>query len=111
MTVGLRHTSHEGARPDDKTAGASVYPHQKLEVGITLVGLLFARIVSIAAAVLLLGVCAGKPAYAYIDPGTGSYFLQIMAAFVLAALFVIRAFWHNLKQGVLRIFGRAKNDE
>ena len=98
------------ARPDDG-AGASIHRCQRPEARTTLARLLFARIVSLAVAVLLLGVCSDKPAYAYIDPGTGSYVIQVVAAFVLAALFVVRAFWHNLKQGVLRIFGRAKNDE
>ncbi len=36
-------------------------------------------------------------AYAYIDPGTGSYLLQILIAAVLGGLFAIKIFWGNIK--------------
>ena len=43
---------------------------------------------------LLLGagliVWATGPAYAYLDPGTGTFILQIMAAGVVGGLFYIR---------------------
>ena len=36
-------------------------------------------------------------AYAYIDPGTGSLFLQILIASVVSGLFVIKRFWNTIK--------------
>ena len=35
------------------------------------------------------------PAYAYLDPGTGSYFLQIIIATLLGAMYAIKHFTRN----------------
>jgi hypothetical protein len=35
--------------------------------------------------------------FLYIDPGSGSYLLQMMIAGVLAGLFYIKAFWQQVK--------------
>lgn len=42
-----------------------------------------------------------KPAHAYLDPGTGTYLLQLAAAALFAGLFTLKAFW-------ARITGRGK---
>jgi len=34
--------------------------------------------------------------YAYLDPGSGSYLLQIIIAALLSASFVIKAFWKRI---------------
>jgi hypothetical protein len=47
------------------------------------------------AAVLLLAF-AGE-AHAYIDPGTGSYIIQIVIGGVLAALFALKVYWARVK--------------
>ena len=47
-------------------------------------------------------------AYAYIDPGTGSYILQIVLAFFLGALFALKMFWKNVKGFVVNLFSRGK---
>ncbi len=50
-------------------------------------------------------LCLGSGnAYAYIDPGTGSYLFQIAMAGLLAGTFVLRAFWGRLKTAVRGIF-------
>ena len=38
-----------------------------------------------------------QPAYAYIDPSTGSYLLQLLLAGLLGALFAVKMFLRNLK--------------
>ena len=50
-------------------------------------------------------------AHAYIDPGTGSYLIQIIAAAVLASIFVMKRFWKNIKEGVLRMVAKPKRLE
>ncbi|MDO8586823.1 MAG: hypothetical protein Q7T82_07245 [Armatimonadota bacterium] len=55
--------------------------------------------------VVSLLVASISPARAYIDPGTGSYLLQILAASTLAGLFILKTFWKNLKDGISRIIG------
>lgn len=37
------------------------------------------------------------PAYAYIDPSTGSYVLQIILAGLLAVPFAIKKYWNKIK--------------
>ncbi len=37
-----------------------------------------------------------RPAHAYLDPGTGTYLLQLAAAALFAGLFTLKAFWARL---------------
>ena len=36
------------------------------------------------------------PAYGYIDPGTGSYFFQLLIATIVGAGFAIKMYWRRL---------------
>jgi hypothetical protein len=45
-------------------------------------------------------------AHAYLDPGTGSYFLQILVAGLLGAMFAVKVFWHRLKAAAGNFFRR-----
>jgi len=45
--------------------------------------------------VLGIGVLAG-PAFGYIDPGTGSYILQVAIAFLIGLSFSIKVFWKRI---------------
>ena len=45
-------------------------------------------------------------AHAYLDPGTGSYFIQIALAAIVGALFAVRLFWGRIKAFVHRLFAR-----
>lgn len=53
-----------------------------------------------------LFVCSTKCAHAYIDPGTGSYVLQVLVAGVLAAAFVAKSTFRSLRESVVRLFKR-----
>lgn len=46
-------------------------------------------------------------AYAYIDPSTGSYILQMLLAGLLGALFVLKTYWRNLKS----FFSKKSSDD
>ena len=50
-------------------------------------------------AALALGFLATTPAdaWAYIDPGTGSYLFQLAAAGFFAGMFTLRQYWGALK--------------
>ena len=52
-----------------------------------------------------------RAAYAYLDPGTGSYILQIAIAAVLGGLFMIKPFFAKIKQVVRKIFFRKHEDD
>jgi len=45
-------------------------------------------------------------AWAYIDPGTGSYIFQITLAFFLGALFALKMFWKNVRAFIVNLFTR-----
>lgn len=47
--------------------------------------------------VVLLLTVTSLPAHAYIDPGSGSYLIQILAALFLGSLFTIKTFWYRIK--------------
>jgi hypothetical protein len=48
------------------------------------------------------------PLTAYLDPGTGSYMLQLLIAGVASALLAIRVFWNNITVFFKKIFKRGK---
>ena len=59
-------------------------------------------------AVLLLGLALLPGlAQAYLDPGTGSYVLQILIGALLGGLFAIGIFWRRVVAFVRRIFTRS----
>lgn len=43
-------------------------------------------------------------AWAYIDPATGSYILQIVLAGILGALFTLKMFWKKISMSITRLF-------
>jgi hydrogenase-4 membrane subunit HyfE len=45
-------------------------------------------------------------AHAYLDPGTGSYILQVIAAVLFAGLFLIKTWWTQIRNFISRIFRR-----
>jgi hypothetical protein len=58
---------------------------------------------------VLLFLIAFRPeAYAYVDPASGSYFLQFLLAGLLGGLFALKLFWRRLKSGVGNLFRHKK---
>lgn len=56
------------------------------------------------AAGLLLSFTA--PAYAYLDPGTGSLILQGLIGGIAAGMAVISIYYHKIKAFILNLLGR-----
>jgi hypothetical protein len=50
-------------------------------------------------------------ATAYLDPGSGSFFIQLLVAGLMGALFLIGAYWRRVKNFVLKMFGRSIENE
>ena len=48
--------------------------------------------------------------FAYIDPGTGSYLIQLLLGVVLGGAFAVKAFWSRIKQ-LFNGSPRRKKDE
>jgi len=52
-----------------------------------------------------------SPAWAYIDPGTGSYIIQVLMALFLGSLFILKNFWKKAVQRIARIFSKRPAEE
>ena len=50
-------------------------------------------------------------AHAYLDPGTGSYIIQILIGGLLGGLFAIGIFWKRFWAAVKRLFSGKKSDD
>ncbi|MCI0416203.1 hypothetical protein L0222_25800 [bacterium] len=57
----------------------------------------------------LLLLLIAKDSEAYIDPGSGSYVLQLLVASFFAVLFTLKMFWRNIKAFFSRTGGN-KNE-
>jgi hypothetical protein len=59
---------------------------------------------------LCLGILLATPsdAWAYVDPGTGSYLFQLAIAGFLAAAYTLRTQWHALKTMIRGRIGRGR---
>lgn len=44
--------------------------------------------------------------YAYLDPGTGSYFFQIIMAVIFSSLLLIKIWFKNIKAFFVKLFSR-----
>jgi hypothetical protein len=45
-----------------------------------------------------------KKELAYLDPGTGSFLLQLLLATALGGLFMVKTFWKRIKNFFMRLF-------
>jgi flagellar biosynthesis protein FliQ len=68
----------------------------------------FIRFKKIIIAFILVQVIFIPKAYAYLDPGTGSYILQVIMAAVVGGLFITKLFWNKMKAFLNNIFDREK---
>jgi hypothetical protein len=48
---------------------------------------------------------------AYLDPGSGSYLLQLLIAGLLGSAFLIRLFWGRIRSFFVRLFSRHGGDD
>jgi hypothetical protein len=67
--------------------------------------LLYALTLSTALCAILHG-----NAHAYLDPGTGSYMLQIILAALLGAAFTVKMFWLRIKAFFSHLISRKPKD-
>ncbi|PIQ71894.1 hypothetical protein COV87_00760 [Candidatus Roizmanbacteria bacterium CG11_big_fil_rev_8_21_14_0_20_37_16] len=49
--------------------------------------------------------------HAYLDPGTGSFMIQILIGAVLGSIYFIRLYWAKLKQFVMSFFSKKTNEK
>ena len=72
------------------------------------------RILIVTTVYLTLGTFLfPKVVYAYVDPGTGSYILQLIAGFIFGGLLGVKIYWKKIKSFVIKLFTKkphAKRD-
>lgn len=66
----------------------------------------FNRIIVILIVLAVLDFCFPRNAYAYLDPGTGTYLFQLLVAALLGAAVGIKIFWHKIKFFLKKLFSR-----
>jgi hypothetical protein len=52
-----------------------------------------------------------KTAFAYLDPGSGSFIFQILLAGLLGILFAIKLYWSKIKNQVNKLFSVTTQSE
>lgn len=55
------------------------------------------KLVDVALLLIAVFGLAIKPSYAYLDPGTGSYMIQMAIAGTVAGLFAVKSFWTQIR--------------
>ncbi len=59
----------------------------------------------------LLALICPVWAQAYIDPGTGSYVLQMAIAGLLAASYAVKLYWRKIRRTIRSPFSKGSEDE
>ena len=50
-------------------------------------------------------------AFAYLDPGTGSYLFQVLVGAFLGGLFAIKMFWRNIRTFISKLLSRGASED
>ena len=66
-------------------------------------------LISVSGSLLLLAFA--QEAYAYLDPGSGSYMLQLIIGGLLGGLFAVKMYWGKIRTFIKGLFYKTKNDE
>lgn len=58
--------------------------------------------------IALLTLAFPAISYAYLDPGTGSYFFQLLIGLLLGGLFAVKLWWSKIKSFFVRVLSKLK---
>jgi len=62
-------------------------------------------------ALVFFHLTLSRTACAYLDPGTGSYVLQLIIAALLGGVFALKVFWNEVKAFMTSLFSRGRHEE
>lgn len=51
-----------------------------------------------------------KEAHAYIDPGTGTYIMQLIVAFIIGGVFFIKTYWRKIQTFLANFFSKQSKE-
>jgi len=60
------------------------------------------------AIIFLILLLFANDSHAYIDPGAGSFFFQLIIAFLVGGLFAIKLFWGRILDFLRKVFAKKK---
>ena len=63
------------------------------------------------ASIILIYFCTSVSAYAYLDPGTGSVFMQMIVLFIAGIGAGIGLYWNKAKNLLAKIFSSKKKNK
>ena len=55
---------------------------------------------------VILILCSVSKAHAYIDPGTGSYIIQVIIGGLLGAAFALKVYWEKVRAYFSKLFSK-----
>jgi len=68
-------------------------------------------VIAAAAFVAALLLLSPTSAHAYLDPGTGSYVVQMLIAGILGAAFAVKMYWIRIKRFVVGKFSKNERND
>ena len=71
----------------------------------------FKRLITLFGLFFLFYLSFYQNAYAYLDPGTGSYIFQLFVAALLGGLFTLKLFWEKIKMFFKKSFSKKERHE
>jgi membrane protease YdiL (CAAX protease family) len=69
------------------------------------------RIISLFLFVIIIIIGLPTLAFGYIDPGTGSYLLQVAIAALLGGVLAVKIFWQKIKKFFINLFSRKQKQQ
>jgi hypothetical protein len=69
------------------------------------------RLLPIGFLAIFIALISARPAYAYLDMGTGSYLFQIAAATFFGAAVALKVFWKRITTYFASLFNKEKPDQ
>lgn len=68
------------------------------------------KIMALATVVFVVEILFPEKTYAYLDPGTGSYALQILLAVLVGGAFAVKQYYNSIKNFLKSKLSKGTND-
>lgn len=69
------------------------------------------KFIQITILFITIFIFSTREAHAYLDPGSGSYLLQIVIAGLVGGLFTVKTFWLQIKTFFTNLFSRKQKKD
>ena len=71
----------------------------------------FFKIMCLGSYIFFMSMLCPQESFAYLDPGSGSYVMQLLIAGILSSLYFIKTFWGKIKAFFQSLFHRDKHEQ